>query len=75
MVSTYRTVTPPNAAQKAKTAFAKGIDIVIFTKLSTVRNPLSLLADKEALSASPVTYIGPVIPGAIRKLGPRDRQK
>lgn len=71
LVSTYRTVTPPNAAQQAKDAFAKGIDIVTFTSLSTVRNLLSLLEHKEALSASPVACIGPVTSGTARKLGPQ----
>ena len=75
LVSTYRTVAPPNAAQQAKDAFAEGIDIVRFTNISTLRNPLSLLADKEALSASPVACIGPVTSGTARKLGPRERQK
>ena len=75
VVFTYRTVPPPNTAQQVKNAFAEGIDIVMFTNLSTVRNPLSLLADKEALSTSPVACIGPVTSGTARKLGPRERQK
>ncbi len=69
-VTAYRTVTPPDAAQRARDAFADGIDIVTFTSSSTVRNLLSLLDDgKEALSGSLIACIGPVTSGAARELG------
>ena len=75
-VSAYRTVTPPDAAQRARDAFADGIDIVTFTSSSTVRNLLSLLEKgdgpgKGALSNSLIACIGPVTAGTARELGLR----
>ena len=70
-VTAYRTVTPPDAAQRAKDAFADGVDIVTFTSSSTVRNLLSLLDGKEALSDSLIACIGPVTSGTARELGLR----
>ena len=71
-VTAYRTVTPPDAAQRAKEAFAEGIDIVTFTSSSTVRNLLSLLDNsKDTLSGSLVACIGPVTANTARELGLR----
>jgi len=71
-VTAYRTITPPDAAQRARDAFAEGIDIVTFTSSSTVRNLLSLLDDrKEALSGSLIACIGPVTSGTAHELGLR----
>ena len=71
-VTAYRTVTPEDAAQRARDAFAEGIDIVTFTSSSTVRNLLSLLDDgKETLSDSLVACIGPVTSATARELGLR----
>ncbi len=75
-VTAYHTVTPPDAAQRARNAFAEGIDIVTFTSSSTVRNLLSLLASDEgpgkaALSDSLIACIGPVTSGTARELGLR----
>ena len=61
-VTAYRTVTPPDAAQRARDAFAEGIDIVTFTSSSTVRNLLSLLEEdggpgKAALGSSLIACI------------------
>ena len=75
-VTAYRTVTPPDAAQRARDAFAEGIDIVTFTSSSTVRNLLSLLEEdsgpgKQALSGSLVACIGPVTGVTARELGLR----
>ena len=73
-VTAYRTITPPDAAQRARDAFAEGIDIVTFTSSSTVRNLLGLLEEdggpgREALSGSIVACIGPVTSGTARELG------
>ena len=76
-VTAYRTVTPPYAAQRARDAFADGIDIVTFTSSSTVRNLLGLLGllgedggpGKEAMSSSLIACIGPVTAGTARELG------
>ena len=71
-VTAYRTVTPTDAAQRARDAFAEGIDIVTFTSSSTVRNLLSLLDnDKDALSGSLIACIGPVTSSTARELGLR----
>ena len=75
-VTAYRTITPPDAAQRARNAFADGIEIVTFTSSSTVRNLLSLL-DQEggpgasALGGCLVACIGPVTAGTARELGLR----
>ena len=73
-VTAYRTITPPDAAQRARDAFAEGIDIVTFTSSSTVRNLLELLEEdggpgRDALSGSIVACIGPVTSGTARELG------
>ena len=73
-VTAYRTITPPGAAQRARDAFAEGIDIVTFTSSSTVRNLLGLLDEdggpgREALSDSIVACIGPVTSGTAHELG------
>ncbi len=75
-VIVYRTITPPDAAQRARDAFAEGIDVVTFTSSSTVRNLLGLLEQdggpgKEALSGSVVACIGPATSGTARELGLR----
>ena len=81
-VTAYRTVTPPDAAQRARDAFADGIDIVTFTSSSTVRNLLSLLDTSPSppeggntrggtLSDSLISCIGPVTSGTARELGLR----
>ena len=75
-VTAYRTITPPDAAQRARDAFADGIDIVTFTSSSTVRNLLALLEEdggpgKDALSGSLIACIGPVTAGTARELGLR----
>ena len=83
-VTAYRTITPPDAAQRARDAFAEGIDIVTFTSSSTVRNLLGLLEQNNsdfssppvggntrggALSGSLVACIGPVTSATARELG------
>ncbi len=77
-VTAYRTISFPDAPQRAKDAFAKGIDIVTFTSSSTVRNLLSLLdgnsgldGGREALSGSLIACIGPVTAATARELGLR----
>ena len=81
-VTAYRTITPPEAAQRARDAFAEGIDIVTFTSSSTVRNLLSLLDTPPSpseggntrggtLSGSLIACIGPVTSATARELGLR----
>ena len=81
-VTAYRTITPPDAAQRARDAFAKGIDVVTFTSSSTVRNLLSLLDTPSSLpeggntrggtlSGSLIACIGPITSATARELGLR----
>ena len=74
-VTAYRTITPPDAAQRARDAFADGIDIVTFTSSSTVRNLLALLeedgAGQDALADCLIACIGPVTAGTAHELGLR----
>ena len=75
-VTAYRTITPPDGAQRARDAFAEGIDIVTFTSSSTVRNLLGLLEQdggpgRDALSGSLIACIGPVTSATARELGLR----
>ena len=75
-VTAYRTITPPDAAQRARDSLAEGIDVATFTSSSTVRNLLALLQEgdgpgMEALSGSLIACIGPVTSGTARELGLR----
>ncbi len=75
-VTAYRTITAPDAAQRAVDAFSKGVDIVTFTSSSTVRNLLALLdgnggMGREPLSGSLIACIGPVTSATARELGLR----
>jgi uroporphyrinogen III methyltransferase/synthase len=75
-VTAYRTITPTDAAQRARDAFTEGVDIVTFTSSSTVRNLLALLEEdggpgREALADSVIACIGPVTSGTARELGLR----
>ncbi len=85
-VTAYRTITPPDAAQRTRDAFAEGIDIVTFTSSSTVRNLLGLLEEGGptfssppeggntrggVLSGSLIACIGPVTAATARELGLR----
>ena len=85
-MTAYRTITPPDAAQRARDAFAEGIDIVTFTSSSTVRNLLGLLGEDGptfssppeggntrggALSGSLIACIGPITAATARELGLR----
>ncbi len=69
-VYTNRPVT--GAAQRAKKAFAEGIDVVTFTSSSTVSNLVNLLdGDRTGLDASFIACIGPVTANSARDLGLR----
>ena len=75
-VTAYRTITPPDAAQRARDAFAEGIDAVTFTSSSTVRNLLALLDDgagsgTKMLDGPLIACIGPVTASTARELGLR----
>jgi len=71
-VTAYRTVTPPDAAQNARTLLSQGVDAITFTSSSTVRNLLEILdGDKSSLESSLIACIGPVTAGTARELGLR----
>lgn len=71
-VTAYRTLTPSNlSAEKLAPILAGGIDLVIFTSPSTVRNLARVLVaeDFAKLSKCRVACIGPVTAEAARELG------
>ena len=67
----YRTLTPPDSAEKARDLLGHGkIDIATFTSSSTVANLLELLEGNPApLQNVFVACIGPVTAGKARELG------
>jgi len=74
-LAAYKNVPVADAGQRARAAFADGVDVVTFTSSSTVRNLVEMLggdrASRAALDASFIACIGPVTAGAARELGLR----
>ena len=71
-VAAYRTVTPPDAAARARQILERGVDIITFTSSSTVSNLLDILdGDKQYLDASFIACIGPITANTARDLGLR----
>ncbi len=76
-IAAYRTITPPDAAARARSILAEGIDIATFTSSSTVRNLISLLNDADfGDSAAPallknvtIACIGPITAQTAAELG------
>jgi uroporphyrinogen III methyltransferase/synthase len=59
-VEAYQTVKPTKGKKSLAAILKKGIDMVVFTSSSTVRNFMELLPDKTALNGVKVAIIGPV---------------
>jgi uroporphyrinogen III methyltransferase/synthase len=59
-VEVYQTVKPARGKASLEAILKKGIDVVVFTSSSTVRNFMELLSDKTALNGVKVATIGPV---------------
>ena len=71
-LASYRNRPVADAAQRARDAFADGVDIVTFTSSSTVQNLMDMLdGDRAPLEASFIACIGPVTAGTARELGLR----
>ena len=69
-VPAYRNVRPEGVAERAREAFAEGIDVVTFTSSSTVRNLVEILGDDRALlDGCTIACIGPITAGTVQELG------
>jgi len=66
-VEVYRTVKPAQGKASLEAILKKGIDVVVFTSSSTVRNFMELLSDKTALNGVKVAIIGPVTAETARR--------
>jgi uroporphyrinogen III methyltransferase/synthase len=64
----YRSVAPPELAQRAHEAIARHPDWITFTSSSTVQNLVDAIGT-EALSAVRVASIGPITSETLRKCG------
>ena len=68
-VEVYRTVKPAQGKTSLEAILKKGIDVVVFTSSSTVRNFMELLSDKTALNGVKIAIIGPVTGATARNYG------
>jgi uroporphyrinogen III methyltransferase/synthase len=68
-VEAYRTVKPAKGKTSLESILKKGIDVVVFTSSSTVRNFMELLSDKAALNGIKVAVIGPITAETARSYG------
>ena len=69
-VVAYRTVTPEDAARRARDILSDGIDIATFTSSSTVRNLAKLLdGELDVLDRATIACIGPVTATTAREVG------
>ena len=69
-IPAYRNVRPEGVSERARAAFAKGIDVVTFTSSSTVRNLVEILGDDRALlDGCTIACIGPITAGTAQELG------
>lgn len=74
-LAAYKNVPVADVGERAKAAFADGVDAVTFTSSSTVRNLVEMLggdrAARAALDASFIACIGPVTASTARELSLR----
>lgn len=69
-VSVYRTVTPPNTAERLQGILADGFDIATFTSSSTVSNLVELLdGNTGVLKDATIACIGPITAERAAELG------
>jgi uroporphyrinogen III methyltransferase/synthase len=59
-VEAYRTIKPAGGKTSLTTILKRGVDVVVFTSSSAVRNFMALLSDKAALNGVKVAVIGPI---------------
>ena len=68
-VEAYWTVRPAQGKASLEAILKKGIDVVVFTSSSTVRNFMDFLSDKAAMNGVKVAVIGPITEGTVRNYG------
>ena len=69
-VPAYRNVRPEGVSERARAAFAQGIDVVTFTSSSTARNLIEILGDDRALlDGCTIAGIGPITAATAQELG------
>jgi uroporphyrinogen III methyltransferase/synthase len=68
-VEAYRTVKPALGKASLGAILKKGIDVVVFTSSSTLRNFMELLPDKTAMNGVTVAVIGPITAETVRNYG------
>jgi uroporphyrinogen III methyltransferase/synthase len=68
-VEAYQTVRPATGKESLEVILKKGIDVVVFTSSSTVRNFMELLSDKKIMNGVKVAVIGPVTASTVRDFG------
>ena len=69
-IAVYRTVTPPNTAERLQDILSEGIDIATFTSSSTASNLVDLLdGNTNALKDATIACIGPITAERAVELG------
>ena len=69
-IAVYRTVTPPNTAERLQDILSEGIDIATFTSSSTASNLVELLdGNTNALKDATIACIGPITAERAIELG------
>jgi uroporphyrinogen III methyltransferase/synthase len=68
-VEAYQTVKPAQGKASLTAILKRGIDMVVFTSSSTVRNFMELLSDKTALNGVKVAVIGPITAETAKNYG------
>jgi uroporphyrinogen III methyltransferase/synthase len=68
-VEAYQTIRPTQGKASLETILKKGVDVVVFTSSSTVRNFMGLLSDKTVMNGVKVAVIGPVTGETARNYG------
>ena len=69
-IAVYRTVTPPDTAERLQDILADGIDIATFTSSSTAANLVELLdGGAGALKSATIACIGPITAARASELG------
>jgi uroporphyrinogen III methyltransferase/synthase len=68
-VEAYQSVKPVQGKDSLAAILKKGIDVMVFTSSSTIRNFMELLPDKTAIHGVKVAIIGPVTGATARDYG------
>jgi len=68
-VEVYQSVKPAQGKASLAAILKKGVDVVVFTSSSTLRNFMELLPDKAALNGVKVAVIGPITAETAKNYG------